>query len=36
MIYLDHVKDIDEIRMGFRTRTFDRLAKRGVVKSDDV
>lgn len=35
-ILSDHIRDIDEIRTGFRSQTFYRLHLRGVIKADDV
>lgn len=33
---LDHIKDIDEVRAGFRAQTFDRLVRSGSVKVVEV
>lgn len=35
-LYLDHIKDIDEVRTGFSSETFDQLMKSGRVKRLDV
>lgn len=34
--YLDHIKDIDEVRSGFQGETFNRLLKRGLINTVDV
>ncbi len=35
-INLDHIKDINEVRAGFRAQTFGQLLKNGLIKSTDV
>lgn len=36
VLLTDQIKDIDEVRSGFRTKTFGELLKKGYIKDADV
>lgn len=35
-LFLDYIKDINEVRAGFRAQTFGHLLKNGSIKNTDV